>query len=83
LIEAISELAERRVDDVFNQAMALYPPRTLCEQLLLPLLKELEQRWQGQFGAQRSGCFSTPGCAASWARGFITTTARSTARHCC
>jgi hypothetical protein len=32
--------------------MALYPPRTLCEQLLMPLLAELEQRWQGQFGTQ-------------------------------
>jgi hypothetical protein len=33
------------------------PPRTLCEQLLLPLLKELEQRWQGQFGAQMERVF--------------------------
>ena len=57
LIQAIGQLAERRVDDVFNQAMALYPPRTLCEQLLLPLLKELEQRWQGQFGAQMERVF--------------------------
>ena len=57
LVTAISELAERRVDDAFNQAMALYPPRTLCEQLLLPLLKELEQRWQGQFGAQMERVF--------------------------
>jgi len=47
LVQAISELAERRVDDAFNQAMALYPPRTLCEQLLLPLLNDLELRWQG------------------------------------
>lgn len=57
LLNAISELAERRVDDAFNQAMALYPPRTLCEQLMLPLLKELEQRWQGQFGAQMERVF--------------------------
>ncbi|WP_219406554.1 MerR family transcriptional regulator [Pseudomonas sp. Colony2] len=57
LVQAISELAERRVDDAFNQAMALYPPRTLCEQLLLPLLKELELRWQGQFGAQMERVF--------------------------
>ena len=57
LVQAISELAERRVDDAFNQAMALYPPRTLCEQLLLPLLSELEQRWQGQFGAQMERVF--------------------------
>ena len=57
LMQAISELAERRVDDAFNQAMALYPPRTLCEQLLLPLLQELEQRWQGQFGEQMERVF--------------------------
>jgi MerR family transcriptional regulator, light-induced transcriptional regulator len=57
LVQAISELAERRVDDAFNQAMALYPPRTLCEQLLLPLLNDLELRWQGQFGAQMERVF--------------------------
>ena len=57
LLKAISELAERRVDDAFNQAMALYPPRTLCEQLMLPLLNDLEQRWQGQFGAQMERVF--------------------------
>lgn len=52
MIQAISQLAERTIDETLNQAMALYPPRTLCEQLLLPLLAELEQRWQGQFGKQ-------------------------------
>ncbi len=57
LVHAISELAERRVDDAFNRAMALYPPRTLCEQLLLPLISELEQRWQGQFAAQMERVF--------------------------
>lgn len=44
LLVAIGELAERRVDDVFNQAMSLYPPRTLCEQLLLPLLGKSSAR---------------------------------------
>lgn len=57
LMQAISRLDERKVDETFNQAMALYPPRTLCEQLLLPLLAELEQRWQGQFGAQLERVF--------------------------
>ncbi|MCU1749849.1 MerR family transcriptional regulator [Pseudomonas sp. 6D_7.1_Bac1] len=57
LIQAISQLAERQVDDTLNQAMSLYPPRTLCEQLLMPLLAELEQRWQGQFGAQMERVF--------------------------
>ncbi|HEX8593186.1 MAG TPA: MerR family transcriptional regulator [Pseudomonas sp.] len=57
LIALIGDLSERRVDDVFNQAMSLYPPRTLCEQLLLPLLAELECRWQGQFGGQMERVF--------------------------
>lgn len=57
LVQAISQLAERKVDDTFNQAMALYPPRTLCEHLLMPLLAELEQRWQGQFGSQMEQVF--------------------------
>ena len=51
LLNAISEQAERRLDDAFKRVEQLYPPKLLCEQLLLPLLAELEQRWQGQFGA--------------------------------
>ena len=38
LLAAVTQLNERSLDDSVNQAMALYPPRTLCEQLLLPLL---------------------------------------------
>lgn len=57
LTQAVSELTERRLDETFNQAMSLYPPRTLCEQLLLPLLGDLERRWQGQFGAQLERVF--------------------------
>ena len=52
LQEAICNLSERRLDDCFNRELALYPPNTLCEQLLLPLLEELELRWRNQFGAQ-------------------------------
>ncbi|MCP1486251.1 MULTISPECIES: MerR family transcriptional regulator [Pseudomonas] len=57
LLAAVTQLSERSLDDSVNQAMALYPPRTLCEQLLMPLLTELEQRWQGQFGAQMERVF--------------------------
>ncbi|WP_109512443.1 MerR family transcriptional regulator [Pseudomonas ovata] len=57
LLQAITALAERRVDDLFNQAMSLYPPRTLCEQLLMPLLAELDVRWQNQFGSQMERLF--------------------------
>jgi len=46
LTDSISHLAERQLDQHFNQAMALYPASTLCEQLLSPLLNELELRWQ-------------------------------------
>ncbi|MBD1550891.1 MerR family transcriptional regulator [Pseudomonas typographi] len=57
LISAIADLAERRLDDRFNQAMALYPPATLCGQLLMPLLRELELRWQGQPGTAAERAF--------------------------
>ncbi len=57
LLAAVTQLNERSLDDSVNQAMALYPPRTLCEQLLMPLLAELEQRWKGQFGAQMERVF--------------------------
>ncbi|WP_409276754.1 MerR family transcriptional regulator [Pseudomonas defluvii] len=54
---SIAALAERRLDQQFNQAIALYPATTLCEQLLLPLFAELELRWQGQFGARMEQVF--------------------------
>ncbi|MDF9775088.1 MerR family transcriptional regulator [Pseudomonas baetica] len=57
LLQAVRGLQERSLDDSVNQAMALYPPRTLCAQLLMPLLAALEQRWQGQFGAQMERVF--------------------------
>jgi DNA-binding transcriptional MerR regulator len=57
LLQAVSGLQERALDDSVNQAMALYPPRTLCEQLLMPLLAALELRWQSQFGAQMERVF--------------------------
>jgi hypothetical protein len=63
LVRAVAQLAERQVDDLVNQAMALYPPSTVCEQLLLPLLADLQLRWQGQFGAQLERV-----CLYSWLR---------------
>lgn len=57
LIETISDLAERRLDQQLNQAMSLYPAPTLCEQLLMPLLQALELRWQGQFAARLEQVF--------------------------
>ncbi|MNQ42985.1 HTH-type transcriptional repressor YcgE [compost metagenome] len=57
LLENVGNLAERRLDESINQAMALYPPLTLCEHLWVPLLGELELRWQGQFGMQMERVF--------------------------
>ncbi|MCQ4310380.1 MerR family transcriptional regulator [Pseudomonas stutzeri] len=52
MLRAISQLAERKLDESFNRALALYPPRTLCKHLLLPLMMSLEQRWVRRFGAE-------------------------------
>ncbi|MEG1040624.1 MAG: MerR family transcriptional regulator [Pseudomonas sp.] len=57
MIEAIANLAEPRLEQKLNQAMALYPATTLCEQLLLPLLSALELRWQQQFAARLEQVF--------------------------
>ncbi|MNN15008.1 HTH-type transcriptional repressor YcgE [compost metagenome] len=51
LIEAIANLSQRALDQQLNQAMALYPAVTLCEQLLLPLLDLLDLRWRTYFNA--------------------------------
>ena len=51
MLQAISRVSERQLDDCFNSALALYPPITLCKHLLLPLLLSLEQRWSNHYGA--------------------------------
>lgn len=57
LQECICNLNERRLDECFNTELALYPPQTLCQQLLLPLLEELELRWRNPCGAQAERVF--------------------------
>lgn len=57
LIEAIGLLAQRPLDQQLNQAMALYPAITLCEQLLMPLLHSLARRWQTHFNARLEHAF--------------------------
>lgn len=56
-IAAIGRINERQLDELFNGALAIYPAQTLCEHLMLPLLEQLEWRWQGQFGAQLERVF--------------------------
>ncbi|WP_160285832.1 MerR family transcriptional regulator [Pseudomonas knackmussii] len=50
-LEAVIQVDERRLDELFNSALAIYPAQTLCERLMLPLQQQLAQRWQGQFGS--------------------------------
>ncbi|WP_350298295.1 MerR family transcriptional regulator [Pseudomonas putida] len=57
LIEAIAGLSQRALDQQLNQAMALYPAVTLCEQLLLPLLDMLDLRWRNYFNARLEQVF--------------------------
>ncbi|MCP8633942.1 MerR family transcriptional regulator [Pseudomonas mosselii] len=57
LIAAIARLAQRPLDQLINQVMALYPAVTVCERLLLPLLEALEQRWQTHFDARLEQVF--------------------------
>lgn len=68
LLGCIIQLNERRLDDRFNSALALYPTSTLVEQLLWPLLGDLRQRWQGQFGARAEQVFFL-----SWLRSKLAT----------
>lgn len=51
MLDALERLAERQLDERFNQALALYPPRTLCQHLLMPLLDALEARSAGHFAS--------------------------------
>lgn len=57
MLEAIANLSQRTLDHQLNQAMALYPAVTLCEQLLLPLLNHLELRWRTYFNARLEQAF--------------------------
>ncbi|WP_063911229.1 MerR family transcriptional regulator [Pseudomonas sp. p21] len=57
LIEAVATLSQRTLDQQLNQAMALYPAITLCEQLLLPLLDLLDLRWRNYFNARLEQVF--------------------------
>ncbi|MDT3719253.1 MerR family transcriptional regulator [Pseudomonas oryzihabitans] len=46
MMDAIGRLASRSLDEAYNRAASLYPPRVLLDQLLAPLLRELERLCQ-------------------------------------
>ena len=68
LLSCIAQFNERRLDERFNASLALYPVATLAAQLLWPLLGDLRQRWQGQFGSQSEQVFFF-----SWLRSKLAT----------
>lgn len=57
MTDAVGRLAQRQLDQLLNQAMALYPAVTVCEHLLLPLLGTLSRRWQSHFDARLEQAF--------------------------
>ena len=68
LLNALLAFDPGKLEHIYNQAAAQYPVRTLCTQLLEPLLQHLEQRWQGQFGSQLEQVF-----AHTWLRSKLAT----------
>ncbi|CAI8842490.1 MULTISPECIES: MerR family transcriptional regulator [Pseudomonas] len=57
MITATTRLAQRPLDQLLNQMMALYPAVTVCERLLLPLLEALTSRWQTHFDGRLEQVF--------------------------
>jgi len=51
MIDAVSQFDESVLDEVYNEAMSLYPVDIVTRQLLTPLLKHLGERWQSTQGS--------------------------------
>ncbi len=51
MISAIARFDEQRLDNVYNEAMSLYPVDVTTTQLVLPLLEVLGTRWQSNEGS--------------------------------
>lgn len=47
---AISQFDERRLEDVYNELLALYPTEHVTREALMPLLAEVGERWGGTPG---------------------------------
>ncbi len=57
VVRAVAQFDENRLDDVVNEALALYPFATVCERLLHPLGQNLAGRWQGAPGDRAEQAF--------------------------
>src|SRR5450830_1007566 len=83
LVQAISELAERRVDDAFNQAMRSTRRAPCANNCCCRCSANWSNAGRANSARRWNGCSSCPGCAASSARGSITTIANCRVRRCC
>ncbi len=50
LVTAVQAFDEQRVDDIYNEAMALYSVDIVTTRLIVPVLLELGRRWQERTG---------------------------------
>ncbi|MCF7981120.1 MAG: MerR family transcriptional regulator [Pseudomonadales bacterium] len=50
MVEAVSRFDERALENVYNDAMSLYPVDVVFTRLIMPLLEELGKRWQKKRG---------------------------------
>ena len=51
MISAIARFDERALEDIYTEALALYPTDLVTRMLLLPLLEELGRRWESAEGS--------------------------------
>jgi DNA-binding transcriptional MerR regulator len=51
MVMAIAQFDENRLEDVYNEVLALYPTDLVTRKVLLPLLAELGERWQSTEGS--------------------------------
>lgn len=51
MISAIARFDEQKLDNVYNEAMSLYPVEVITTHLVLPLLEVLGSRWENNEGS--------------------------------
>jgi DNA-binding transcriptional MerR regulator/methylmalonyl-CoA mutase cobalamin-binding subunit len=51
MVMAITQFDENRLEDIYNEILALYPTDMVTRKVLLPLLVELGERWESTEGS--------------------------------
>jgi DNA-binding transcriptional MerR regulator len=51
MIAAVSQFDEVRLEDLYNEALAIHPEAEVTRRLLLPLLRDLGERWATERGS--------------------------------